>query len=368
VLSKSLRSILKGVSRSFYLSVRVLPAAVQEQVAVGYLLARAADTLADTPILPAAARRQLLSLLRRAAAGEDSALAQLLSALAAAQTEKPLSSGSEAMLLQRLADCFALLQQQQPGDRLLLRRVLDQLTCGMERDLERFPCLDGAVPASQVVGLSSRDDLLEYAYFAAGCVGEFWTDLMAAHVPALAHLAEPALRRRGVALGQALQLVNVIRDVRADLQIGRCYWSADLLQPHGLSACRLAELAGMPHQPASASELSALNTVTRELCDFTLGLCQEAWPYVQAIPKTEIRLRLACIWPLLLAIDTLQALRTAGSPLAVSGPPIKIARRQVYGLLWESTGAAMRDRFSDGHRIDHVFLQHANRMAGKWAG
>ena len=109
-----------------------------------------------------------------------------------------------------------------------------------------------------------------------------------------------------------------------------------------------------------ASELSPEHADPR-VCDFSLGLARKpgrTW----AIPKTEIRLRLACIWPLS-AIDTLQALRTAGSPLSASGPPIKIARSQVYSLLWESTGAALCVTFSDGHRIDHVFLQHANRMA-----
>lgn len=368
MLSNSLRSILKSVSRSFYLSVRVLPAAVQQQVAVGYLLARAADTLADTPLLAAADRRQLLSLLRRSAAGSQDAQREFLSTLEAAQRRQPLSPDrSEAMLLQRIADCLALLQQQQPTDRMLLQRVLDQLTSGMERDLERFPPADGVVPANQVVALATRADLDDYAYFAAGCVGEFWTDLMAAHLPALSQLAEPSLRQRGIALGKALQLVNVIRDVRADLRIGRCYWPDELLRPHGLSAARLAEIAAPESSPPtiSVAESAAVEAVTAELCGWSLALCQEAWPYVQAIPPTQIRLRLACIWPLLLAVDTLRALRAAGSPLLRSGPPIKISRQQVYGLLWESTGAAVRDRVLDKGRINRVFSEHAEPPGGR---
>ena len=36
--------LLQGVSRSFHLSIRLLPQALQAPIAVGYLLARATDT------------------------------------------------------------------------------------------------------------------------------------------------------------------------------------------------------------------------------------------------------------------------------------------------------------------------------------
>jgi len=42
-------AILRSVSRSFYLSIRFLPAALREPVALAYLLARTTDTVADTP-------------------------------------------------------------------------------------------------------------------------------------------------------------------------------------------------------------------------------------------------------------------------------------------------------------------------------
>ena len=42
-----LKSVLKGVSRSFYLTMRVLPKNLREPIGLAYLLARAADTIAD---------------------------------------------------------------------------------------------------------------------------------------------------------------------------------------------------------------------------------------------------------------------------------------------------------------------------------
>ena len=45
-----LTDLLKGVSRSFYLTLRVLPGRIRPQIGLAYLLARATDTLADTEV------------------------------------------------------------------------------------------------------------------------------------------------------------------------------------------------------------------------------------------------------------------------------------------------------------------------------
>ena len=362
MLPSALRTLLKQVSRSFYLSVRVLPASVQYPVGLGYLLARAADSIADTPVLPAVDRRALLQYLAQAAAGEPQTTQPLFARLQSARLCEAVSSSTptaqaEARLLASLPQCLSLLAALPTEDQRLVRRVLDQLTQGMIRDLERFPCADQAVPPEQVVALATHDALDEYCYFAAGCVGEFWTDLTAAHVPGLAGLCAPELRQRGVALGKALQLVNVVRDAVSDLRIGRCYWPTELLSPHGLSPQRLAELA-QGREPSQAERV-ALIAVTRALCDNAAGLCQQAWPYVLAIPASRVRLRLACVWPLLLALDTLSALRAVGCPILLPLQPVKVPRSQVYGLLWESSGAAVADRLLGSTRLDGVFAAHA---------
>src|ERR1700674_3939782 len=53
-------ALLKGVSRSFYISVRFLPRRIRMAIALGYLLARASDTIADTNRLPPAERIEFL--------------------------------------------------------------------------------------------------------------------------------------------------------------------------------------------------------------------------------------------------------------------------------------------------------------------
>ncbi|MEY4703967.1 MAG: hypothetical protein RL042_163, partial [Nitrospirota bacterium] len=46
-----LRDLLKQVSRLFYTTLVVVPADVRDQVSLGYLFARAADTIADTELI-----------------------------------------------------------------------------------------------------------------------------------------------------------------------------------------------------------------------------------------------------------------------------------------------------------------------------
>jgi len=52
----ALNDLLKATSRSFFLTLRVLPARVRPQVGLVYLLARTTDTIADTELVPPAQR------------------------------------------------------------------------------------------------------------------------------------------------------------------------------------------------------------------------------------------------------------------------------------------------------------------------
>ncbi|HRI52968.1 MAG TPA: squalene/phytoene synthase family protein, partial [Pseudomonadota bacterium] len=131
MLSPSLGALLKRVSRSFYLSVKVLPSAVQDQVALGYLLARAADTVADTPLLPKEQRAAILAELRAAVAGRDPGrlLARLRELLSAApgSASATATARAERELLLVVGECLGLLRQLSAADQRLIERVLDQL-------------------------------------------------------------------------------------------------------------------------------------------------------------------------------------------------------------------------------------------------
>jgi farnesyl-diphosphate farnesyltransferase len=317
----SLDAILAAVSRSFYLSLSVVPRAVRAQLSIAYLIARAADSIADTRIVQPPRRRELLGELRRALSDESAG-----PRLAAAVAEELLARGpsgespSERRLLEHLGGCLASLGREAEADRARTRRVLDALITGMERDLERF--VEGELRALRTI-----EELDEHTYFAAGCVGEFWTEMTAAHLPVVRHLAAPELVARGVRLGKALQLVNVIRDAPADLAAGRCYLPAALLERHGLTP---ADLLG-PERVRARPVLDELRALAIDHVD-------AAWYYVMAIPRRAPRLRLACIWPLWIGLATLERIGSVEDPLA-PGAPIKIARREVRAVIAESVAA-----------------------------
>ncbi len=66
------RTLLRSVSRSFYLSIRLLPRQLREPIALAYLLARTTDTVADTAPISTSVRMETLKLLSAAIQGTAS--------------------------------------------------------------------------------------------------------------------------------------------------------------------------------------------------------------------------------------------------------------------------------------------------------
>ena len=100
-------ALLKRVSRSFYLSLAVLPSAVRPTIGLAYLLARAADTIADTRLIERRARVMHLAAFQ----GELSeSVPDRLTGIAAAAGSQSLPA--ERRLLERLPAWGASLQSQ----------------------------------------------------------------------------------------------------------------------------------------------------------------------------------------------------------------------------------------------------------------
>ncbi|MBI5498686.1 MAG: squalene/phytoene synthase family protein [Deltaproteobacteria bacterium] len=330
----SLDELLARTSRSFYLSLAVLPADLRPALAGAYLVARAADTIADTRAVSPDRRLDLLSAVHAALASPaDARFREALSGHAL------LVSAAERALLSRLDDCLAALARLDPADAALTRTVLDALLTGMERDLRRFPAED----SGRLGALDTLADLDEYCWYAAGCVGDYWTRLTAAHVPALRPLLAPGMIERGVRLGKALQFVNVLRDAADDLRAGRCYLPREVLARCGLA----------PEDLRDATTRVRARPALEELRRLALAHIDAAWPYVLAIPWTEPRLRLAAVWPLWIALATLARLRDAPAPLDPARR-VKIPRAELYLILGESSAlvaaSALLSRAHDRRR------------------
>jgi farnesyl-diphosphate farnesyltransferase len=141
------------------------------------------------------------------------------------------------------------------------------------------------------------------------------------------------MRRLGVRFGQGLQLTNVLRDVPRDLRHGRCYLPRQDLARLGLEPGDLLD-------PAAGA---AARPLLVELLHAALDHYEAGWQYTFAIPRAETRMRLACAWPLLIGLSTLDLLARAPSWLdpAVT---LKVPRAGVYGLMARSLATAWSTR------------------------
>lgn len=313
-----LTDLLKQVSRSFYLTLWVLPAPVRSQIGLAYLLARATDTVADTDVIPVAQRLQALAELQQAiltAEAEHSGLSQSFRSLAGHQ-----ALPAEKVLLERLPEALTLLRGQPEEDRRLIREVLKTITSGQELDLQRF----GAASGERILALQTDGELDDYTYRVAGCVGEFWTKICRTHLFAKAALDGVWLSSQGIRFGKGLQLVNILRDLPKDLRQGRCYLPAPQLAAHSLRPSDLLHASAMPR--------------FRHCYDEYLALAEAhlvaGWAYTQALPRRQVRVRLACAWPLLIGIKTIGKLRVGN--VLDDQQRIKVSRAEVRGLLLRS--------------------------------
>ena len=313
-MPKQLNDLLKATSRSFYLTLRVLPAAVRPQIGLAYLLARTTDTIADTELVPLEQRLDALKRLRERILGPSTAPLNF-GGLAQHQ-----GSPAEKLLLEKTEDSLALLQTLSPADQQLVRAVLNTITGGQELDLRRF----AGASADKIVALETAAQLDDYTYRVAGCVGEFWTKICRAHLFPKPWMDDAQLLADGIRFGKGLQLINILRDLPADLKKGRCYLPSEKLEQAGLRPSVLLS-------PANESKFRPL---FHEYLDRAESHLAAGWAYTNTLPSGQFRVRLACAWPILIGMKTIERMR-AGNVLDLQRR-IKVSRAEVRGILLRS--------------------------------
>jgi farnesyl-diphosphate farnesyltransferase len=309
-----LTDLLKDVSRSFYLTLRVLPGKIRPQIGLAYLLARTTDTIADTELVPLDQRLRALQALR------ERILELSKKPLDFGELARTQASPAERVLLEKCEGSLALLEDLAPADRQLVREVLGTISTGQELDLRRF----ANPPAGRILALRTDEDLDDYTYRVAGCVGEFWTKMCRAHLFPKAALDDAVLLANGVRFGKGLQLVNILRDLPADLRQGRCYLPAERLLAIGLAAEDLLQTANEPR----------LRPLYNALLDRAQAHLLAGWEYTNSLPRGQARVRLACAWPILIGIKTIELLRSGN----VLDPKqrIKVGRPEIKRIIFRS--------------------------------
>ena len=317
--------ILRSVSRSFYLSIRFLPAQLREPIALAYLLARSTDSVADTTGISNLVRIETLKMLSDGIQGQASrdVVVNLIASFVPLQANK-----SERQLLESLPDCLHWLEQIEQADRNDIRVVLEKITRGQMLDLERFE------NPEEIRALGTAADLDEYTYLVAGCVGEFWTRLCFRHVRNFASLSEDEMLALGKRYGMGLQLVNVLRDAGADLRAGRCYFPEYELNAAHLTASQIL------------SDAKRFQPIYRTWLEKAKAGLECGLRYTRAIENR--RVRGATVLPALIGARTISLLDAAGA--AALQQTVKVPRREVRGMIW-SLALALASR----NQIDTMF-------------
>jgi len=316
---------LRSVSRSFYLSIRGLPLQLRGPIALGYLLARTTDTVADTTRISGSVRMETVRILSDGIQGKaprEVVINQVASFV-------PLQeNAAERTLLDSLPDCLEWLEQTGTADRDDIRAVLEKITHGQMLDLHRFD------NPAEVRALQTAADLDEYTYLVAGCVGEFWTRLCFRHLRDFASSIPDEMLALGRRYGMGLQLINILRDTGADLRAGRCYFPEDELGALGLTAAQIL------------SESDRFQPIYQRWMEKAQDGLECGMQYSCAIRNR--RVRAATVLPALIGARTLAFLHKAGA--SALHQTIKVPRGEVRGMILSlAIGLGSREK------IDAIF-------------
>ena len=283
--------LLKSVSRSFYLTIRFLPKQMRPAVALGYMLARATDSVADSATAPIGLRAQVLQHMGMAIAGaQDAELLHILF-----HDIAPCLNACERALLLRFFDLLQTLDSFPSEQQHHIRNVLATIVKGQLWDLTAF---------AQHDTVQSDDETRCYTYNVAGCVGEFWTALgyTAMGERFCAASRREVMMQAGIRYGQGLQLINILRDMEEDASHGRHY------------------LCSLP-----ATWLNRAERYMNDGVDYSRRL-------------GTFRLRFASILPALIGLKTIQSLKAS----TLGKGKVKIKRRSVYACLVKAFFISLR--------------------------
>ena len=308
LINDKIDNLLKATSRSFYPTLKYLPKKVRGQIGLLYLLARVADTIADSK---SGETNELLRLLRdynEVAQGKSSDLPDF-SKLAEIQDNQ-----HEAELLRNVQDVVDGLMVYSEDDRERMLECLDIIVAGQILDLERFG------PAKEGGSLSALNDNLElddYTFRVAGCVGVFWTKMSLAHLITLPPEKESEFFEKGIRFGKALQMINILRDIPEDLRFGRCYIPEQELAKHDLK----------PEDLFEPSNIEKFRPLYDEYLDLTNEHLDAAIEYIKILPETQFRLKASCMLPVLVGQRTVTLLRDGN--ILDSSDRIKVTRDEM---------------------------------------
>ena len=256
------KAILSSVSRTFALTIPLLPPIIEKVVGNTYLLCRIVDTIEDAAELTPEAKKNLSALfldvvLERAPV--ESFVELCLDAL------KNYSNHDELDLIAHTPTVLRILHTCSSHDQEAVSRCVSIMSEGMSRFHGR----------QTEAGLKDLSEFQDYCYVVAGVVGELLTSIFRHYSPQFSKNIQ-GHENLAIAFGQALQMTNILKDSPED------------------------RARGVSWKPANLSQLDLLQIAYQKLSD--------SLTYILLIPKEEVGMRRFCLLAFGLAVLTLDKL------------------------------------------------------------
>jgi farnesyl-diphosphate farnesyltransferase len=253
------KAILSSVSRTFALTIPLLPSIIEKVVGNTYLLCRIVDTIEDAAELNANTKQKLSQLFLDTVLGKmpvEFFVEPCLEALS------HYGNQDELDLIAHTPTVLRILHTCSKDDQLAVSRCVSIMSEGMSYFHGK----------QTQAGLKNLQEFEKYCYVVAGVVGELLTTIFSNHS------FEFAKRIKGheelaIAFGQALQMTNILKDSPED------------------------RARGVSWKPGDMSQEQLLKIAYEKL--------QDSLNYILLIPKEELGIRRFCFLAFGLAVMTL---------------------------------------------------------------
>ncbi|MDY7232226.1 squalene/phytoene synthase family protein [Hyalangium rubrum] len=274
-------TLLERTSRTFALAIPLLEQPLRREVGLAYLLLRVADTLEDAATWTREQRRTALTemevLIEGGAGPGASELAHRWLALC------PSEDAGYLQLLEHTPQLLASLEALRPEAGAILRQFVLRTVRGMREVLAR-------ATEQGLLTLGSLEELRAYCYVVAGLVGELLTELFL--LDERLTTSAPRLRALAPLFGEALQLVNVLKDATQDREQGRSLLpeSVRLEDVHALAASDIVEAARyvrVLHSAGASRGVLAFTSLPLQLAHSSLELLSRKGPGAK-VSRSEV--------------------------------------------------------------------------------
>lgn len=253
------KAILGSVSRTFALTIPLLPPGIEKVVGNTYLLCRIVDTIEDAADLSAQTKQSLSALFLDAVLEKAPVETFVESCLDALEN---YSNQDELDLIAHTPTVLRILHTFSRSDQEAISRCVSIMSEGMS-------FFHGK---QNEVGLRDLAEFEKYCYVVAGVVGELLTTIFSNHSPAFKEQMA-GHDNLAVAFGQALQMTNILKDSPED------------------------KARGVSWKPINVSQADLLKIADAKL--------QDSLNYILLIPKQEQGMRRFCFLAFGLAVMTL---------------------------------------------------------------